>query len=137
MDISKSVLPKCGKKGIERKNSNKTRQTGLVRDDSVNLELVKATANCRLSGPSGSQPQRRPVPQIGQDRGFKATFNPVAQVQFEEGAFPEFSQSLLLTTAFEDEDGYEMRNAKREVPGESIRKRSWRRTAGPLTRRER
>jgi hypothetical protein len=69
----------------------------------VNLELVKATANCRLSGPSGSQLRRRPVPQIGQHRGFEATFNPVAQVQIEEVAFPEFSQSLLLTTAFEDE----------------------------------
>jgi hypothetical protein len=55
----------------------------------VNLELVKATANCRLSGPSASQPQRRPVPQIGQERGFEATFNPVAQVQFEEGVFPD------------------------------------------------
>jgi hypothetical protein len=54
-------------------------------------------------------------------------------VQFEEGAFPEFSQSLLLTTAFEDEDddedGYEMRNAKREAPGENARRRSWKRYA--------
>ena len=41
MDISKSVLPKCGKKRIKQKNSNKSRQTGLVRDDSVNLELIK------------------------------------------------------------------------------------------------
>ena len=32
-----------------------------------------------------------------------------------EGAFPEFSQSVLLTTAFEDEDEYEMPNAKREA----------------------
>jgi hypothetical protein len=34
----------------------------------------------------------------------------------------------LLTSAFEDEDAeedeYEMRNAKREVPGENARKRS-------------
>ena len=37
---------------------------------------------------------------------------------------------MLLTTAFDDEDEYEMPNAKREVPGESIRKRSWRRTLG-------
>jgi hypothetical protein len=114
MDISKSVLPKCGKKSIEQKSSNKARQTGLVRDDSVNLELVKATASCRLSGPSGSPPQRRPVP-LGQDRGFEATFNPVAQVQFEEGAFPKFSQSLLLITVFEDEDEYETPNTKRLV----------------------
>jgi hypothetical protein len=53
-------------------------------------------------------------------------------VQIEEGVFPEFSQSLLLTTAFEDEDddedGYEMRNAKREAPGEKARRRSWKRT---------
>jgi hypothetical protein len=70
----------------------------------VNLELVKATANCRLSGPSGSQPQRRRVPQIGQERGFNRTFNPLAQVQFREGAFQEFSQSLQLPAAFENED---------------------------------
>jgi hypothetical protein len=41
------------------------------------------------------------------------------QVQFGEGAFPEFSQSLLLTNAFEgeddDEDEYEIPNAKRLV----------------------
>jgi hypothetical protein len=57
------------------------------------------------------------------------TFNPLAQVQFGHGAFPKFSQSLLLTNAFEDEDdddedGYEMTNAKREVPSENARKRS-------------
>jgi hypothetical protein len=34
----------------------------------------------------------------------EGAFNPLAQVQFGQGAFPEFSQSLLLTTAFEDED---------------------------------
>ena len=38
-------------------------------------------------------------------------------MQFLEGAFPEFSQSWLLTTGFEDEDEYEMPNAKREAPG--------------------
>jgi hypothetical protein len=105
----------------------------------VNLELVKATASCRLSGPSGSQPQRRPVP-LGQDRGLEATFNPVAQVQFEEGAFPKFSQSLLLITVFEDEDEdddedeYETPNTKRLVrmqggePGSArlgLRGRDW------------
>jgi hypothetical protein len=50
-------------------------------------------------------------------------------VQFGEGAFLKFSQSLLLTTAFEDENDedeyeYEMPNAKREAPGENARKRS-------------
>jgi len=80
-------------------------------------------------------------------------------VQFGHGAFPEFSQSLLLATAFEDEDSlpavalragwddedglprrslrrreYEMPNAKREVPGENARKRSWKRTAWPIAR---
>ena len=74
----------------------------------------------------------------------EGTFNPLAQVQFGHGAFPEFSQSLLLATAFEDEDGlprrslrrreYEMPNAKREVPGENARKRSWKRTAWPIAR---
>jgi hypothetical protein len=47
-----------------------------------------------------------------------------------------FSQFLLLTSAFEDEDDdedkYEMPNAK--PPGENARKRSWKRTAGPLAR---
>jgi hypothetical protein len=58
----------------------------------------------------------------------EGTFNPLAQVQFGKVAFPEFSQSLLLATAFEDEDEYEMLNAKREAPGENARKRSWKRT---------
>ena len=45
-------------------------------------------------------------------------------MQFGEGAFPEFSQSLLLTTAFEDEDDDEYEdedetpNAERGAPGE-------------------
>jgi hypothetical protein len=40
-------------------------------------------------------------------------------MQFGEGAFPESSQALLLTTAFEDDDEYEDEtpNAKREAPG--------------------
>jgi hypothetical protein len=39
-------------------------------------------------------------------------------MQFREGAFPEFSQSLLITTAFEDEDDdeYETPNAERQTP---------------------
>jgi len=49
----------------------------------------------------------------------KSTFNPLARVQFGQGALQEFSQSLLLTNAFEDddedEDEYEMPNAKRLV----------------------
>jgi len=54
---------------------------------------------------------------LGRDRRLESTFNPLAQVQFEEGAFPDFSQSLLLMSAFEDddEDEYEMPNAKRLV----------------------
>ena len=37
----------------------------------------------------------------GAEREIKSTFNPLAQVQFGERAFPEFSRSLLLTTVFE------------------------------------
>ena len=47
-------------------------------------------------------------------------------MQFWEGALPEFSQSLLLTNAFEDEDDDEYEN---EVPHENARKRSWKRWA--------
>ena len=77
--------------------------------------------------PIGTQLERRPLPEIGHDRGFKRTFNPLAQVQFGEGAFSEFGKPLLVTTAFEDED-------ENEVPHENARKRSWKRTAGPLAR---
>jgi hypothetical protein len=47
-------------------------------------------------------------------------------VQFGGGALPEFSQSLLLTNALEDEDDDEYEN---EVPHENARKRSWKRWA--------
>jgi hypothetical protein len=51
----------------------------------------------------------------------KSTFNPLARVQFGQGALQEFSQSLLLTTLFEDddeyEDEYETPNAKRRAAG--------------------
>src|ERR1700740_2707142 len=35
----------AAKKAIKQKNLNKSRQNGLVRDDSVNLEPIKATAS--------------------------------------------------------------------------------------------
>ena len=38
------------------------------------------------------------------DRRLNGTLNPLGHVQFGEGAFPEFSQSLLLTRAFEEDD---------------------------------
>jgi hypothetical protein len=60
----------------------------------------------------------------------EGTFNPLAQAEFGQGGFPEFSQSLLLTTAFEDEDEDEMPNAKRYAPGDNARTKSWKRTAG-------
>jgi hypothetical protein len=108
--------------------------------------------SCRLFSRDRSQYDRLSPPQAGQDRCFEGTFNPQAQVQFGEGAFPEFSQSLPLNNRFrgrgqparhslarrrDDEDGlprrslrrreYEMPNSKREAPGENARKRSWKR----------
>ena len=46
----------------------------------------------------------------------KSTFNPLARVQFGQGALQEFSQSLLLTNAFEDDDEDDYEDACRTVP---------------------